>query len=223
MLGGDAKLNRQPSRSDKMQQRETVALVVNHRYVPAHTIEAGTTIMGNNAHEGPQRLSTLELHGFARTLELSWPSDGIVKGCWWPGTSSETRNYKVTLWTPDAAPLTSTWLAERAGNVYRLLARPANSDELSQLLETLRELNALEVDLTDAIAEAQYDCLHRQYQLCFTPLEEMLEGLRYERWVFRRHADGRPLSVGYVFETRRGNACDTLPGGSVLRGNPWCD
>lgn len=179
--------------------------------------------MGNNAHEGPQRLSTFELHNFARTLELSWPSDGVVKGVWWPGASAEKRNYEVTLWTPDAMPLTSTWLAERSGNVYRLRARPANPDEVEQLLEALRELNALEGEMADAIAEAQYDCRGRTYQLCFTPLAEMLEGRRYERWVFRRHADGRPLSVGYLFETRRGDAYSRLPGASVVRGNPWAD
>lgn len=190
-------------------------------YVRAQAIEAGTTTMGNNAHEGPQRLSTFELHGFARALELTWPSDGIVKGVCWPGASAEQRNYEVTLWTPDATPLRSTWVAERSGNVYRLLARPANADELEQLFEALRELNALEGELSDAIAEAQYDCRQRTYQLCFTPLEEMREGMRYDRWVFRRHSDGRPLSVGYVVETRRGDGYDTLPGGSVLRGNPW--
>jgi hypothetical protein len=207
---------------DKMQQLETVALVVNRDYVRAQTTEAGTT-MGNNAHEGPQRLSTSELHAFARTLELSWPSDGIVKGFCWPGISAERRNYKVTLWTSDATPLSSTWIAERSGNVYRLLARPANADELEALLDALRELNALEADLAGAIAEAQYDCRSRTYQLCFTALEDMVEGLRYERWVFRRHADGRPLSVGYVLETRQGDGYATLPGGSVLRGNPWPD
>jgi hypothetical protein len=177
--------------------------------------------MGNKAHEGPQRLSTLDLHAFARALELSWPSDGVVKGVWWPATSAEKRNYKVTLWTPDSPPLSSTWIAERSGSVYRLQARPANADELETLLDALRELGALERDVGATIAEAQYDCRNRSYQLCFTPLEEMLEGLRYERWVFRRHSDGRPLSVGYLFETRRGDAYATLPGGAVLRGNPW--
>lgn len=179
--------------------------------------------MGNKAHDGPQRLSNFELQGFARTLELSWPSDAVVKGVWWPGASAEKRNYKVTLWTLDATPLTSTWIAERSSNVYRLLTRPANADELAALLDALRELNALEGDMSDAIAEAQYDCRNRTYQLCFTPLEQMREGRRYERWVFRRHADGRPMSVGYLFETRRGDAYATLPGGSVLRGNPWSD
>lgn len=208
---------------DKMRRIETVALVVNPDYVAAQTTEAGTTTMGTNAHEGPQRLSTFELQSFAHTLELSWPSDGIVQGFSWPGGSAEKRNYQVTLWTRDAAPLTSTWLAERSGDVFRLAARPADADELAQLMESLRELDALEVDLTRAVAEAQYDCRSHVYQLSFTPREEMREGLRYERWVFRRYPDGRPLSVGYFFETRHGNAYTTLPGRAVVRGNPWLD
>jgi len=179
--------------------------------------------MGNEPHEGPQRLSTLELRDFARTLELSWPDDGIVKGFWWPGAHAEKRNYQVKLWTRDGAPLSSTWIAERSGNVYRLAVRPARSDELDQLILALRELSALEADASVTIAEAQYDCRNQQYQLSFTPLEEMREGLRYERWVFRRVRDGQPLSVGYSFETRRGNAYAALPGGSVLRGSPWTE
>jgi len=208
---------------DKMRRFEVVALVVDDDYLPAPTSEAGTTTMGNSAHEGPRRLSTSELHGFARTLELSWPSDGVVKGFSWPGTSAEKRNYQVTLGARGQSPLNRTWVAERCGNVYRLVARPADADELQQLLDTLRELGALELGSEDAIAEAQYDCRNRTYELSFTPLEEMLEGQRYERWMFRRHLDGRPWSVGYVFETRRGNASELLPGGSVLRGNPWRD
>ena len=204
-----------------MQHLGTVALVVERDYRRARTTEAGTTKMGNNAQEGPQRLSTFELHAFARALELSWPSDAVVKGVWWRGISTEKRNYKVTLWTPDSTPLRSTWIAERSGNVYRLQARPANADELAALFDALRELDALDGAVSPTVAEAQYDCRNRSYQLCFTPLEEMLEGLRYERWVFRRHSDDRPLSVGYLFETRRGGDYATLPGGAVLRGNPW--
>lgn len=204
-----------------MQRLETVAFVGNRDYRREAALEAGTNKMGNNALDGPQRLSTFELQTFARALELSWPSDGIVKGVWWPGSTADARNYEVTLWTPDATPLSSTWIAERSGNVYRLQTRPADADELAALLDALRELDALESDVVGPIAEAQYDCRYHTYQLCFTPVEEMLEGLRYERWVFRRHDDGRPLSVGYRFETRRGNAPATLPGGAVLRGNPW--
>jgi|GEM_PF-4446322 len=177
--------------------------------------------MGNSARIGPQRLSSLELQAIARALELVWPSDALVQGSWWPGTTEDTRNYEVNVWTTHAAPLTSTWIAERTNDVYRLCARPASPDELEALLEALRELGALEHDAETTVAEAQYDCRERVYQLCFTPREEMMEGLRYERWVFRRHLDGRPLSVGYVFETRRGDAYATLPGGAVLRGNPW--
>jgi len=179
--------------------------------------------MGNHAHEGPQRLSTFELKAFARALELTWPSEAIVKGVWWPGTGAEKRNYEVTLWTPDSTPLHRIWIAERSGNVYRLRARPANADELAALFDALPELDALGEGVSTTVAEAQYDCRDRCYQLCFTPLEEMLEGLRYERWIFRRHGDGRPLSVGYRFETRRGDQYASLPGGAVLRGNPWSD
>jgi hypothetical protein len=177
--------------------------------------------MGNSAQIGPQRLSSLELQAIARALELVWPNDALVQGTWWPGKTEDTRNYKVTLGTTHAIPLTSTWVAERSNGVYRLCARPASADEVEALLEALRELDALEPDADATIAEAQYDCRERVYQLCFTPLEDMMEGLRYERWVFRRHLDGRPLSVGFVFETRRGDAFATLPGGAVLRGNPW--
>lgn len=180
-------------------------------------------MLGNGARIQPQRLSSLELQAIARALELIWPRDALVHGTWWPGKTEDTRNCKVTLWTTHATPLTSTWIVEQSHGVYRLCTRPANADEVADLIEALRELDALEPDAAPTIAEAQYDCRERVYQLCFTALEEMLEGLRYERWVFRRHVDGRPLSVGYIFETRRGEAYATLPGGGVLRGNPWPD
>ena len=179
--------------------------------------------MGNHAQEGPQRLSNLELQAFTRALELGWPNDAIAKGVSWPAAAEDTRNYRVTVWSVDATPLSSTWIAECKAGVYRLLARPANRDEIESLLEALRELAALEDDADATIAEAQYDCRERVYQLCFTPLQDMLEGLRYERWLFRRHHDGRPLSVAYIFETRRGDAYARLPGGAVLRGDPWSD
>jgi hypothetical protein len=182
-----------------------------------------TTMMGNGARIEPQRLSSLELQAIARALELDWPTDALVQGTWWPGKTEDTRNYKVTLWTTHATPLTSTWIAERSHGVYRLCTRPASADEVALLLEALRELDAFDSNDDTTIAEAQYDCRERVYQLCFTALEEMIEGLRYERWVFRRHLDGRPLSVGYIFETRRGDAYATVPGGAVLRGNPWPD
>jgi hypothetical protein len=165
----------------------------------------------------------LELQAVARALELVWPNDALVRGSWWPGTSEATRNYKVTLGTTHATPLTSTWIAERSNGVYRLCTRPASTDEVEALLDALREVDALEPDADLAVAEAQYDCRARVYHLCFTALEEMVEGLRYERWVFRRHRDGRPLSVGYIFETRRGDAHAAVPGGAILRGNPWPD
>jgi hypothetical protein len=179
--------------------------------------------MGTDAHEGPQRLSSFELRSIARALELSWPSDALVKAVVWAGNASGKRNYRITSWAVDANPLCSTWVAERSGEVYRLMARPANPDELQAMLEALRELDALEDDCEGSVAEAQYDCRNRTYQLCFTPLEGMLEDIPYKRWVFRRHDDGRPLSVGYLCETRRGDAYATLPGGAILRGNPWSD
>lgn len=179
--------------------------------------------MGNHAQEEPRRLSNLELHAFARALELSWPNDAIAKGVSWPAAAENTRNYRVTVWSVDAAPLSSTWIAERHDGVYRVLARPADRAEVESLLQALRELDALEDDADATIAEAQYDCRERVYQLCFTPLEDMLEGLRYERWLFRRHTDDRALSVAYIFETRRGNAYVRLPGGAILRGDPWSD
>jgi hypothetical protein len=170
----------------------------------------------------PLPLSSRELEGVACALELSWPPAAIVKGAWWPGVEGR-RNYRVTVWAAEAAPtpLCSTWIAERSNDVFRLMTRPATTDELETLLGALRELDALEYEGHEPIAEAQYDCRQRSYQLCFTPLEEMLEGMPYRRWVFRRHADGRPLSVGYICETRRGSDYATLADGAILRGSPW--
>lgn len=170
----------------------------------------------------PQSLANWELSAVARALELHVPMDAIVQGVWWPGDTQDKRNYRLTMWSRDAnSPRCSTWVAERAGQVYQLQARPATPEELDELLDTLSELGELDSDGAEAIAEAEYDCRHRSYQLCFTALEDMLEGVPYKRWVFRRHRDGRPISVGYLCETRRGDAYQTLPGGAILRGNPW--
>lgn len=182
--------------------------------------------MGNSSHRGVhylRALSQLELASVTQALELDVPRDALLQGVWWDGATPEVRNYRLTLWSEKATPRSSTWLAERAGDVYRLRARPATLDELRALLEALEELGVQGVSSTSMIAEAHYDCRDRTYQLCLTPLEEMVEGRPYKRWLFRRHADGRPLSVGYCCETRRGGGYATLPGAAVLRGNPWPD
>ncbi len=180
--------------------------------------------MGIHPHRAVQALSNLELVGVTRALELSVPEGAVVRGVWWPGEAQDTRNYRLTMWAAHAAsPLCSTWIAERSGPVYRLQARPATADEIRALLEALSELGVRDFDPSAPIAEAEYDCRYRSYQLCFTALEDMAEGRPYRRWVFRRHRDGRPLSVGYLCETRRGDGYATLPGGAILRGNPWSD
>lgn len=180
--------------------------------------------MALNRGTGPQPLTNWELSGITRALDVYVPMDAIVQGVWWPGDTEDSRNYRLTMWSSDAqTPRCSTWIAERLGQVFRLQARPATADEIDELLEALRELDVLDSKDVETIAEAEYDCRYRSYQLCFTALEDMLEGRTYERWVFRRHRDGRPLSVGYLCETRRGDAYETLPGGAILRGNPWSD
>jgi hypothetical protein len=180
--------------------------------------------MGLNPHRDAQSLSNLELLGVTRALELRLPEDAVLRGVWWPGDTQDKRNYRLTMWANEAqTPLCSTWIAERSGSVYRLQARPATPEEIELLLEALDELGVRELDAGAPIAEVEYDCRYRSYQLCFTALEDMIEGKPYKRWVFRRHRDGRPLSVGYVCETRRNDAFATLPGGAILRGNPWSD
>jgi hypothetical protein len=179
--------------------------------------------MGKDARQGLQPLSSLELKCFLRALELCLPSEAIVKGVSWPAASSGHRNYRVSVWLDQGrdVPLCSTWIAERSGDVFRLLGRPANRDELELLYEALRELGARDELETGGIAEAHYDCKHRTFQLSFTPLEQMHEGLPYRRWILRQHDDGRPMSVAYISETRLGDAYATLPDGRTLRGNPW--
>ena len=179
--------------------------------------------MGNSAGRGLQQLSSLELSFVARALELDLIPDARVHGILWPGEAPEIRNYRVMQQTNGARgePLQSMWVAERAGDVFRMLARPANRDEILELLEALREVRALEPEISNPVAEAQYDCRERTYQLSFTSLDAMLEGVRYKRWIFRRHGGGRPLSVGYVLETRSNAAHVALSGGEVLRGSPW--
>lgn len=174
----------------------------------------------------PQRshsLNQVELLGVTRALELEVPADAVLQGVWWPGETHEQRNYRLTMWCETSTPLCSTWVAERSGPVYRLQARPATSDEIDALLEALQELGVEQAAPGEPIAEVEYDCRYRSYQLSFTALEDMVEGRPYKRWIFRRHRDGRPLSVGYLCETRRGDAYATLPGGAILRGNPWSD
>lgn len=179
--------------------------------------------MGNHPHRSAHNLSELELAGITQALELSVPPGAVLRGVWWPGDGPEHRNYRLTMWCEDGTPLCSTWVAERTGPVYRLQARPATADEIVALLEALAALGVAEASSGEPIAEAEYDCRYRSYQLCFTALEDMVEGVPYRRWIFRRHRDGRPLSVGYVCETRRGEDYATLPGGGILRGNPWFD
>jgi hypothetical protein len=178
--------------------------------------------MGQDSPWSPQPLSKLELQTVTRALELCLPDDGIVKAEWWPGSDGK-RNYRVSCFAPSATAPCQTWIAERAGNVLRLLGRPANADELDELFTALREVAGLDATTDEPLAEAFYDCRGHVYQLCFTRLDEMYEGMPYRRYVFRRHSDGRPLSVGYICETRRGDAYKTLPDGEVLRGNPWRD
>jgi len=181
--------------------------------------------MGKDGDLRPRPLSSLELSAVARALELRWLEDAIVKGSWWPGAEQGERNYRLTMWSSRGArqPALSTWLVEKRGGAYRLKCRPATSDEIEQMLQALRELDALEEPIDADIAEAEYDCGRGRYQLCFAAFEDMLEGLPYKRWIFRRHHDDRPLSVGYVCETRDGDEYVTLPGGATLRGNPWSD
>jgi hypothetical protein len=178
--------------------------------------------MGSKAEHLPRPLNQLELTSLTRALELSLPDDAIVKAVWWPGVAEGQRNYRLTAWTT-TEPRRGTWLVERLRNVYRLRARPADADELGRLLDALRDVRALEPGARPEVAQADYDCSKRSYQLCFTLLEDMREGTPYKRWILRRHHDDRPLSVGYLLETRRGNGYATLPGGATLRGSPWSE
>jgi hypothetical protein len=179
--------------------------------------------MGKEPRSSVQSMNLAELHGVTRALDLDVPPDAVLQGVWWHGEAEDTRNYRLTMWCEQRSPLCSTWLAERAAGVYRLQARPATTDEIRDLMDALQELGLGEVARGGPLAEVEYDCRYRSYQLCFTPLEEMLEGRPYKRWIFRRHRDGRPLSVGFLCETRRGDGYATLPGGAILRGNPWSD
>ena len=175
----------------------------------------------------------MELADVVRALELQLPEDALLSGVWWPGSTQDKRNYRLCVRTNGDAryPRSCSWTAERAGSVYRLQMRPATPEEMADLLHALQELGVLEQgeaegeteSVAESVAEAEYDCRHRSFQMCFVALEDMVEGVPYKRWVFRRHRDGRPISVGYICETRRGNSYDTLPGGAILRGDPWSD
>jgi len=170
-------------------------------------------------------LSELELTLLARALELSFAPGAIVEGVWWPGRDANHRNYRLTSSAPatSSGPRHAVWLIERRGSVYRLRARPADADELEQLLEALREVAAIGPEASPRVAEAFYDCTEHAYELSFTALADMREEATYERWILRRHRDARPLSVGFVRETRRGAELVCLAGRATLRGNPWSD
>lgn len=181
--------------------------------------------MGSRPELLPKALTSVELAALTRVLELSLPADAVVVGASWPGDGESRRNYRISVWAsgPACEALHRVWLVERRGCVYRIKLRPANADEIRVLLEALREVSALEPEAAPTIVEADYDCSEHTYQVCFTALENMREGAPYRRWILRRHHDARPLSVGYVLETRHGNRYATLPGGATLRGSPWSD
>ncbi len=179
--------------------------------------------MGSKVEPLTRSLTNAELAALMRALELGVADGTVVRAVCWPGIAEGQRNYRLTMSTPRAplGPLHRAWLIERRGEIYRLRARPADADEIELLLEALREVAAIAPDGTPRIAEAGYDCHEHAYHVCFTPLEDMREGEPYARWILRRHRDARPLSVGYVLETRRGNAYATLRRGATLRGDPW--
>jgi len=177
--------------------------------------------MGNTGQ--PLRsLSPIELRRIMRALEICLPDDAVIEGVQWQNRGGTSDNYRVRARceTSTSAAVYSTWIAERSGSVYRLLGRPATPAEIDLLLQALHELGDAK-DLALPLAEAHYDCVHHAYQLLPTLFEKMHEGATYRRWLLRRYDDGRPLSVGYVCEMRRGNALSVLPARAVLRGDPW--
>jgi hypothetical protein len=178
--------------------------------------------MGNAVQQGLRSLSSLELRRIMRALEICLPEDAEVEGFHWHSRDGRSENYRVRAHcvTTASAAVYSTWIAERSGSVYRLLGRPATLAEVDFLLQAIRELGDVK-EMALPLAEAHYDCVRHAYQLLPTLFEQMHEGETYRRWLLRRYEDGRPLSVGYVCETRRGNALAVLPARAVLRGDPW--
>src|SRR5262245_14687134 len=134
--------------------------------------------MGSKPEQQPRALTSIELSSLTYALELILPLDAIVMGVTWPGKGEGLDNYRLSVWMrrPAAEPLHSVWLAERRQGIYRLKLRPANGDEIQLLLEALREVSALEPEAEPSVVEADYDCSERTYQVCFTALEDMLEG-----------------------------------------------
>jgi hypothetical protein len=103
----------------------------------------------------------------------------------------------------------------------KVTVRRATTSELEALLAVLRDVGAAEEDIAQPIAEANYDRLRQTFELSFIPVEQMCEGTSYKRWYVTYHNDHRPPSVAFILETKRNGWLDTLPGGRVLRGEPW--
>jgi hypothetical protein len=102
-----------------------------------------------------------------------------------------------------------------------LITRPATTSELEKLIAILRDVGAAEEDIASPVSEAHYDYDRRSFELSFVPLERMIEGSVYKRWYVKFHNDRRPPSVAFLLETKRDGWFDTLPGGRIMRGEPW--
>ena len=169
---------------------------------PAHRIEL-------------QDMSPDDIARTVSTVGDAWPADAnqIEAVCW--HDAQGRRCEKVTVRTAHP-PRCRIWRIDD-----RLRCRPATDAELVELVAVLRDVGASEEDVAGPVAEAHFDCDKTCFELSFTALSEMIEGISYKRWQVQYHGDGRHPSVAFVLETRRGNWWTTLPGGAVLRGTPW--
>jgi hypothetical protein len=174
----------------------------------------------NNAK--PFEFKTLSDHlvaQFKKTVAADWPANAVLTEAtsWSAPNGTRCQRFMIDVSDP---PKRRLWLVEKS-SVTEVTVRPATTSELEAVLAVLRDVGASEEDIAQPIAEANYDCRRQSFELSFIPLEQMCEGTSYKRWYVTYHNDQRPPSVAFILETKRNGCWDTLPGGRVLRGEPW--
>jgi hypothetical protein len=164
-------------------------------------------------------LSDHEVAQFKKTVAADWPANAVLRNAtrWSASDGTQCQSFTIDVSDP---PKRRAWRVEKS-SVTEVIVRPATTSELEALLAVLRDVGAAEEDIAQPIAEANYDCRRQSFELSFISLEQACNGTPYKRWYVTYHNDHRPPSVAFILETKRDGSWDTLPGGRVLRGEPW--
>lgn len=164
-------------------------------------------------------LDAEELRRWRAYIGAQWPEGALVhEAIAWESTHG--THYKIWLRSPER-PIDRLWILRMpCGDRVELCSRPATRDEIERCMAALREVAAEEFRQRRLPAEANTDEPGSAVWLSFEAPDEAVAGRAYRRWFVRFHDDDVP-SVAYVLETPRGHGWKTLPGGRILRGQPW--